>query len=212
MGEIQLVGLISPDESVSPIELRTIADWVLRPRLLGIPRVAQIIPMGGGVKQFQILISAQKLQKYRLTLEDVETHLSSISVNTTGGFINKDSQEFLIRNLGTTKSIEEIQGSVVGVHFGKPVLVKDIAEVKIGPAIKRGDSSINGSKVVLMSIHKQPGANTLELTEKIDQALLELEKNFPKGVKLEKDLFKQAHFIHSATRGGIVTGKQARLS
>ena len=198
MGEIQLVGLISPDESVSPIELRTIADWVLRPRLLSIPGVAQIIPMGGGVKQFQILISAQKLQKYRLTLEDVETHLSSISVNTTGGFINKDSQEFLIRNLGTTKSIEEIEGSVVGVHFGKPVLVKDIAEVKIGPAIKRGDSSINGSKAVLMSIHKQPGANTLELTEKIDQALLELEKNFPKGVKLEKDLFKQAHFIHSA--------------
>lgn len=198
MGEIQLVGLISPDESVSPIELRTIADWVLRPRLLSIPGVAQIIPMGGGVKQFQILISAQKLQKYRLTLEDVETHLSSISVNTTGGFINKDSQEFLIRNLGTTKSIEEIEGSVVGVHFGKPVLVKDIAEVKIGAAIKRGDSSINGSKAVLMSIHKQPGANTLELTEKIDQALLELEKNFPKGVKLEKDLFKQAHFIHSA--------------
>lgn len=198
MGEIQLVGLISPDESVSPIELRTIADWVLRPRLLSIPGVAQIIPMGGGVKQFQILISAQKLQRYRLTLEDVETHLSSISVNTTGGFINKDSQEFLIRNLGTTKSIEEIEGSVVGVHFGKPVLVKDIAEVKIGAAIKRGDSSINGSKAVLMSIHKQPGANTLELTEKIDQALLELEKNFPKGVKLEKDLFKQAHFIDSA--------------
>ncbi|MGE3608600.1 MAG: efflux RND transporter permease subunit [Bacteriovoracaceae bacterium] len=198
MGEIQLVGLISPDESVSPIELRTIADWVLRPRLLSIPGVAQIIPMGGGVKQFQILISAQKLQRYRLTLEDVETHLSSISVNTTGGFINKDSQEFLIRNLGTTKSIEEIEGSVVGVHFGKPVLVKDIAEVKIGAAIKRGDSSINGSKAVLMSIHKQPGANTLELTEKIDQALLELEKTFPKGVKLEKDLFKQAHFIDSA--------------
>jgi CzcA family heavy metal efflux pump len=198
MGEIQLVGLTSPDGSVSPIELRTIADWTIRPRLLSIPGVAQIIPMGGGVKQFQILISAKRLQTYRLTLEDVETHLSSVSVNTTGGFINKGGSEYLIRNLGTTKSIEEIEGSVVGIHFGKPVLVKDIAQVKIGPSVKRGDASINGSKAVLMSIHKQPGANTLELTEKIDHAIKELEKSFPQGVKLQTDLFKQAHFIESA--------------
>lgn len=198
MGEIQLVGLTSPDKSVSSIDLRTMADWVIRPRLLSIPGVAQIIPMGGGVKQFQILISAKKLQRFRLTLEDVETQLSSISVNTTGGFIDKDGKEFLIRNLGTTKSIDEIEGSVVGIHFGKPVLVKDIAEVKIGPAVKRGDSSINGSQAVLMSIHKQPGANTLEITKRVDEALLELEKNFPAGVKLEKDLFKQSHFINSA--------------
>src|SRR5690606_1773181 len=126
MGEIQLVGLTSPGDSVSPIELRTIADWVIRPRLLSIPGVAQIIPMGGGVKQYQILISAQKLQRYRLTLEEVENQLSSISVNTTGGFIDKGGKEFLIRNLGTTKSLEEIAGSVVGTHFGRPVLVKDI--------------------------------------------------------------------------------------
>lgn len=198
MGEIQLIGLTSPDGSVSPLELRTIADWTIRPRLLSIPGVAQIIPMGGGMKQFQILISAEKLQRYRLTLEDVETHLSSVSVNTTGGFINKGGKEFLIRNLGTTKSIDEINISVVGLHFGKPVLVQDIAEVKIGAATKRGDASINGSRAVLMSVHKQPGANTLEMTEKIDAAILELEKSLPKGVKVEKDLFKQAHFIHAA--------------
>ncbi len=198
MGEIQLVGLTSPDGTVSPLELRTIADWVIRPRLLSIPGVAQIIPMGGGVKQFQILISAKRLQTYRLTLEDVETHLSSISVNTTGGFINKGGSEYLIRNLGTTKSTDEIEGSVVGIHFGKPILVRDIAEVKIGPSVKRGDASINGSQAVLMSIHKQPGANTIELTHKIDDAIGELEKSFPKGVKLQKELFKQAHFIESA--------------
>ncbi|MBL7665621.1 MAG: efflux RND transporter permease subunit [Bacteriovoracaceae bacterium] len=198
LGEIQLIGLTSPDESVSPIELRTIADWVIRPRLLSIPGVAQIIPMGGGLKQYQILISAEKIQKYRLTLDEVETHLSSISVNTTGGFINKDGNEYLIRNLGTTKSINEIEASVVGLHFGKPVLVRDIAKVQIGPAIKRGDSSVNGHKAVLMSIHKQPGASTLDLTAKVDLSLAELEKSFPKGVRLEKDLFKQAHFIDSA--------------
>ena len=198
MGEIQLVGLTSPDESMTPIELRTLADWTIRPRLLSIPGVAQIIPIGGGVKQFQILISAERLQKYRLTLQEVENNLSSISVNTTGGFINKEGQEYLIRNLGTTKSMEEIEGSVVGVHFGKPVLVKDIADVKIGPQVKRGDASINGHNAVLLSIHKQPGANTLELTSSIEHALVELEKGFPKGVKLEKDLFKQSHFIESA--------------
>ena len=198
MGEIQLIGLTSPDGTVSPIDLRTTADWIFRPRLLSIPGVAQVIPMGGGVKQFQILISAKKLQLTRLALEDVETHLSSISINTTGGFINKDGKEFLIRNLGTTKSLEEIENSVVGLHFGKPVLVKDIATVQIGPGIKRGDASVNGSKAVLMSVHKQPGANTIELTKKIDEAIKEIEKNLPKGMKIERDLFKQSHFIEAA--------------
>lgn len=198
MGEIQLIGLTSPDGSVSPIELRTTADWIFRPRLLSIPGVAQVIPMGGGVKQFQILISAQKLQTSRLALEDVESHLSSISVNTTGGFINKDGKEFLIRNLGTTKSLDEIENSVVGLHFGRPVLVKDIGEVKIGPGIKRGDASINGSQAVLMSVHKQPGANTIEMTKKIDSAIAEMEKSLPKGMKIERDLFKQSHFIEAA--------------
>ena len=198
MGEIQLIGLTSPDETVSPLDLRTTADWIFRPRLLSIPGVAQVIPMGGGVKQFQILISAKKLQLTRLALEDVEEHLSSISVNTTGGFINKEGKEFLIRNLGTTKSLDEIQNSVVGLHFGKPILVKDIAEVRIGPGIKRGDASVNGHKAVLMSVHKQPGANTIELTKKIDQAIAEIEKSLPKGMKVEKDLFKQSHFIEAA--------------
>lgn len=198
MGEIQLIGLTSPDGSVSPLDLRTTADWIFRPRLLSIPGVAQVIPMGGGVKQFQILISAKKLQLTRLALEDVEAHLSSISINTTGGFINKDGKEYLIRNLGTTKSLDEIENSVVGLHFGKPILVKDIAKVQIGPGIKRGDASVNGSKAVLMSVHKQPGANTIELTKKIDEAVLEIEKNLPKGMKVERDLFKQSHFIEAA--------------
>lgn len=198
MGEIQLIGITSPDKSISPLELRTIAEWTFRPRLLSIPGVAQVIPIGGGLKQYQILISAQKLQNFRLTLEDVENHLSSVSVNTTGGFINKDGKEFLIRNLGTTKSIQDIENSVVGLHFGRPVLVKEIAEVKIGPAVKRGDASVNGSDAVIMSIHKQPGANTLVLTETIDEAIKELEKSLPKGLKVERDLFKQSHFIEAA--------------
>ncbi len=103
MGEIQLVGLSSKDHSISPMELRTIADWTIRPRLLSIPGIAQVISIGGGVRQFQILLSAEKIQKYQLTIEDVEHNLSDISRNTTGGFIDINQKEYLIRNIGNTK-------------------------------------------------------------------------------------------------------------
>lgn len=198
MGEIQLVGLSSENNSVSPIELRTLAEWVLRPRLLSIPGVAQVISIGGGLKQYQILIDAEKLKRHQLALEDVEKNLSLVSQNTTGGFIDQEGKEFLIRNLGTVKSEEEISNSVVGLHFGKPVLVKDIAEVKIGAQVKRGDGSVNGKPAVIMSIQKQPGANTIELTKRIDLAFEELSKSLPRDVKLETNLFKQAHFIETA--------------
>jgi len=198
MGEIQLIGLSSPDGKVSPLEIRTIADWTIRPRLLSVPGVAQVIAIGGGVKQFQILLSAEKIQKVQLPLEDIEKGLSKIGLNSTGGYINLDKKEYLIRNIGTVKSEEEILGTVVGLHLGRPVFVRDIAEVKIGPQIKRGDGSVNGKPAVILSIQKQPGANTIELTEKIDHALNDLEKSFPAGVVLNRDLFKQAHFIEAA--------------
>lgn len=198
MGEIMLIGLKSEDGSVSPIDLRTLAEWTLRPRLMTIPGVSQVISMGGGLKQYQILISAEKLKKFQLTLEDVEENLSRVSRNTTGGFIDLNQQEYLVRNLGTTRSLEDIANSVVGLHFGRPILVKDIAQVRVGARVKRGDGSVNAKPAVIMSIQKQPDANTVVLTEKIEKALNELEKALPKGVQLEKDLFKQSHFIENA--------------
>lgn len=198
MGEIQLLGLSSLRGEVSPLELRTFADWTVRPRLLAIPGVAQVVAIGGGVKQFQILLSAEKIQKHQLALRDIEEALSKISLNTTGGYIDLDQKEFLIRNIGTIKSEEDILNSVVGVHLGRPVYVRDIAEVKIGAQTKRGDGSVGGKPAVILSIQKQPGANTIELTQKVDQALLEIEKNLPKGTVFHKDLFKQAHFIEAA--------------
>ena len=198
MGEIQLLGLSAPDAQISPIDLRTIADWTIRPRLLSVPGVAQVIAIGGGVKQFQILLSAEKIQKYRLALDDIEKALSRISRNTTGGYIDLSKKEYLIRNLGAVKNENDILNSVVGLHLGKPVLIRDIGEVKIGSQIKRGDGSVNGKSSVILSVQKQPGANTVELTEKLDKALSELERGFPKGVKLERDLFKQSHFIELA--------------
>jgi len=198
MGEIQLIGLSSPEGKVSPIELRTFADWTIRPRLLAIPGVAQVIGIGGGVKQYQILLSAEKIQKVQIPLEEIEKSLSKISLNTTGGYIDIDKKEFLIRNIGTIRSEDDIKNTVVGLHFGRPVFVKDIAEVKIGAQVKRGDGSINGKPAVILSVQKQPGANTVDLTDTIDSALKDLEKSLPPGAILTKDLFKQAHFIEAA--------------
>lgn len=198
MGQIQLIGLHSPDGSVSPMDLRTIADWSIRPQLLSVSGVSQVISIGGGIKQYQILISAEKLKRFQLTLEDVHKNLQLVSANTTGGFLDLNDKEYLIRNLGTVKSIEDIQTSVVGLHFGRPVLVKDIAEVRVGHQVKRGDGSLNGKPAVILSVEKQPGANTVELTKRVDAALVEISKSLPKGVALEADLFRQSHFIESA--------------
>ncbi|MEY4617546.1 MAG: hypothetical protein RJB66_2506, partial [Pseudomonadota bacterium] len=209
MGEVQFVGITSPDNSVSLMDLRSLADWTIRPRLMTVPGIGQAIVMGGEVKQFQILVSSERLQKKSISLEDLKKALSEISENTTGGFVALGEKEFLIRPLGRANGIDEIRNSVVSMHFGQPVFVKDIAEVAVGPRIKRGEASINGKHAVLLTIQKQPNASTIELTRAIDKELDDLEKSLPVGVKIEKDLFKQSHFIESAignVKGALVDG------
>jgi CzcA family heavy metal efflux pump len=211
MGEIQFVGVTSPQGKVPPMDLRTIADWNLRPRLMAIPGISQVVVMGGEVKQYQIHVSSEKLQRKAVSLEDLKHALSEISENTTGGFIDINDKEFLIRPLGRASSIEEIENSFVAMHFGQPVFVKDVAEVKIGAKIKRGEGGINAKHSVIMTVQKQPNASTIDLTRAIDRELKEMEKALPEGVKLETDLFKQSHFIESsignveeALRDGII--------
>lgn len=198
MGEIQFVGLTRPDGKVSPMDLRTLADWTIRPRLMTIPGISQVVVMGGEVKQYQILVSSEKLQRSAVSLENLKHALAEISENTTGGFLNADNKEFLIRPLGRVASIEDIENSLVAMHFGRPILVKDVAEVRIGPKPKRGEASINASHSVVMTIQKQPNASTTELTKAIDRELGAMAKALPGGVKLETDLFKQSHFIEAA--------------
>lgn len=198
MGEIQFVGLSSPDGKVSPMELRTLADWNIRPRLMTVPGVSQVVVMGGEIKQYQILVSSRKLQQKGLSLEDLKHALGEISENTTGGFINISDKEFLIRPIGRVSSLEEIENSLIGMHFGQPVKVKDVAEVRIGAKIKRGEGSINGRHSVVMTVQKQPSASTIQLTRAIDEELKNIEKTLPAGAKLETDLFKQSHFIEAA--------------
>lgn len=211
MGEIQFVGVTSPEGNASPMDLRTLADWNLRPRLMTIPGISQVVVMGGEVKQYQIHVSSEKLQRKAVSLEDLKHALSEISENTTGGFIDINDKEFLIRPMGRASSIEEIENSLVAMHFGQPVFVKDVAEVKIGAKIKRGEGSINAKHSVIMTVQKQPSASTIDLTRAIDRELKEMEKSLPDGVKLETDLFKQSHFIESsignveeALRDGII--------
>lgn len=197
MGEVQLVGLSAKTEnSISPIDARTYADWIIKPRLQSIMGVSQVIVMGGGVKQFQIKLSAAKLNFYQLTLDDVLHNLGELSQNSTGGFLEKDGQEFLIRNLGRANSIEDVENTVVGNHLGKAILVKEIASVEIDAQTKRGEAGINGKAGVIISITKQPGANTIELTKKIDETIKDIKKDLPGSLEIYPNLFKQANFIN----------------
>jgi Cu(I)/Ag(I) efflux system membrane protein CusA/SilA len=200
MGEIQFVGLVSDGKASSPMDLRTLADWSIRPRLLTLPGVSQVIVMGGEVKQYQILVSSRRLHAKGLSLEDLKHALGEISENSTGGFLNIGEKEFLIRPLGRASSIEEIEDSLIGMHFGQPVRVKDVAEVRVAAKAKRGEGSINGQPSVVMTIQKQPSASTIQLTRLIEQELKAIEKSLPEGARLESDLFKQSHFIEAAIR------------
>ncbi len=198
MGEIQFVGLTSQDPSVTPMDLRHFADWILRPQLMTVPGISQVVVMGGDVRQYQILASSEALLARGLSLEELRSSLKKMSGNTTGGFIDIEGKEFMIRPLGRVTSLEDIKNSLVGVHLGNPVFVKDVAEVKIGAKTKRGEGSINGEHGVILTIQKQPSASTIDLTRLIDMKLAGMEPLLPKGFKLEKNLFRQAHFIQTA--------------
>lgn len=198
MGEILLVGLSSDSAEVSPMDLRTIADWTIRPRLLAIPGISQVIPIGGEVRQFQILLNSDELRKRNLSIGAVERALTEISQNTTGGFLDVDAKELLIRNIGRVKTLQDIEESIIGEFFGKAVLIKDVAQVKLGPQIKRGDAGINGKPSVILSVQKQPGVSTIDLTKKVEDTLKQIQATLPKGVTINPELFKQANFINAA--------------
>lgn len=198
MGEIMLVGLSATE--TTPMEVRTYADWVIRPRLLAIPGVAQVINIGGGVKQYQVSVNPATLDTYKISLREVMEAAEKANINTTGGFLDKASQEYLIRNIGRLTTTDELESSVITYRKGNPIFLKQVAKVGFGPRVKRGDGSVNGSPAVIMSIQKQPGANTVELTKRIDKALEEIQRSLPPDVKAHKEIFRQANFIEAAIR------------
>ena len=198
MGGIHLISVRSEDDSVSDLELRTLADWTIRPRILAIPGVAQVVNMGGGVRQYQVLVNPQRMRDFSISLAEVERAIGFSNSATSGGFLNRGGQEFLIRNMGRIETLDDLRNTVVALRGSVPVYVRDIARVEFGPQIKRGESSYNGQNSVIMQITKQPGANTLELTERVEAALDEIRAGLPEGVVVDPAVFRQADFISTA--------------
>ncbi len=193
MGQIMLVGVTSDSTDIS--ELRTLADFTIRRRLLSIPGVAQVIPIGGERKQYQVLVSSGKLKQFNLSIDDIDKALELTNQNTTGGFFDQYGSEILIRNIGRAQGLDDLKNTVVSNENGLPVLLSQVAEIEFGAAVKRGDASINGKPAVILTVEKQPGANTIALNDEVEKALKELEISMPPDVKLNPDIFQQKHFI-----------------
>jgi CzcA family heavy metal efflux pump len=196
MGEILFITLES--DRHSPMELRTVADTVLRRRLLAVPGVAQVIPTGGDQKQYQVLVRPDLLRQYAVSLKDVEEALRQGSQNSSAGFRVAGGQEYLIQGVGRATSENAIGSVVLTSREGRPIFIRDVAQVRIGPALKRGEGSHNAKPAVVLGIQKQPGANTLQLTRRLDETLDQIQTGLPEGMKIDRHVFRQADFIERA--------------
>lgn len=197
MGEIMLISLTS--EVVDPMELRTIADWSLRPRLLATGGISQVVVIGGEFKQYQILASPQKMQYYEVTLAELQKAAVESNSNSSGGFLNEFGNEYIIRGIGRSNNVHNIGQTVVRIHNGIPITIADIAKVVVGAASpKIGDGAENTEPSVILTVTKQPNTNTLDLTEKIDEAIAEIQKILPDGINVNTKIFRQSDFIESS--------------
>jgi len=200
MGEILLIALPADPAKINPMAVREYADWVVRPRLLTIPGVAQVIPIGGEVRQYRVELRPAQLQSLGVEREKLEAALRDFGANTSGGFLEGQGREYLIRQIGRSARIEDLQNLVVSVKNGQSILLKQVADVKLAPAIKRGDGSYNGKPAVILSVQKQPSADSVSMTRDVEKAIADLGKSLPKGMEAPSFLFKQADFIeHSVT-------------
>jgi len=195
MGQVLLVGVYSEGNKTEPIELRTLSDWVIRQRLLTIPGVAQVITMGGGRKQFQVLVNPDELLKYDVTLEDVEHAVANSNANATGGYLNDGGQEMLVRSIGRIEAIEDLQAVVVKAGRDRSITLGQVARVQEAAQVKRGDAAVNGAPAVMIVIAKQPGADTRLLTTNVMAALDELTPSLPPDVRINPEIYQQKEFI-----------------
>ncbi len=202
MGEILFVSLqvdsAAVDHPTSQQELRTLAEWVVKPAILGTGGVSQVTIIGGDYKQYQILADPVRMQAYGVTMADIEALGSSLSGNSTGGIIRDYGNEYALRGMGRTCDVDELGRTFVTMHNGHPVRLSDVAEVRIGSAPKQGYASCNATPAVILSISKQPNINTLRVTEKIEANLENIQKTLPPDVKMNTKIFRQADFIQSS--------------
>ena len=198
MGQILLVAITS--DRATAMEVRESADFVVRPRLLTIPGVAQVIPIGGEVRQYRIAPNPPALRSLGVTYEQIETGLNQFGVNTGGGFTDQHAREYLIRNIGRTTNLDDLRNIVVAQVNGGPVYLKQVATVEFAPKVKRGDAGYMGKPAVVVSIEKQPNVDTIRLTREIEQALKEITASLPQGMKADQIIFRQANFIEASIR------------
>ncbi len=197
MGEVMLIA-VTGDASTSPMDMRSVADWTVRRRLLAVPGVAQVVPLGGEVKQYQVLVDPPRLAAFGVTLQDVVLAAGGSNVNASGGVFMERGQEYLIRGTGRVQYVDDIAATVVAVREGTPVTIGDVADVRIGAATRLGEGSANASRAVILTVQKQPDTNTLELTESILQELADIESDLPAGMEINRGIFRQASFIETA--------------
>ncbi|MGE5443445.1 MAG: efflux RND transporter permease subunit, partial [Ignavibacteriales bacterium] len=185
---------------VSPMELRTISDWQIRQRILAIGGVASVVSIGGEVKQYQVLVDPLKLRAYDLTLAQVKEAVEKSNINVPGGFIYWGGAEFAVTGAGRINTLDDLQKTVVSVRDGTPITLSHLAQVKIGPEIKRGDGAFMNKPSVIGTISKAYDADTLTTTHKVEKALEEIKAGLPKGVDMNYHVFRQADFIESAIK------------
>jgi len=196
MGQILLIAVTS--KTASPMEVREIADFTIRPRLLAVPGVAQVIPIGGEVRQYRIAPLPSALRALGVGYEQIEQALRQFGTNTGGGFTDQNAREFLIRNIGRTTSLEDLRNIVVTTIEGRPILLRQLANVDFAPKVKRGDAGYMSKPAVIVSVEKQPNVDTVKLTQQITQVLAEMEASLPSGVKANEIIFRQASFIENS--------------
>jgi heavy-metal exporter, HME family len=198
MGEIMHVAIPIDVAKISPMAVREYADWVLRPRLMAIPGVAQVIAIGGEVRQYQVQPNTQRMAQLGISHEQLSAALRGYSSNTSGGFLELNGREYLIRNLGRTAKLDDLRSLAITAKAGQPILLRQIADVTFAPAIKRGDAGFEGKPAVILGIQKQPTADTIGLTRSIEAALVDMKKTLPTGLSEPKVTFRQASFIESS--------------
>jgi HME family heavy-metal exporter len=198
MGEIMQVAIPVDPAKISPMAVREYADWVLRPRLMAIPGIAQVIPIGGEVRQFQVQPNTARMSELGITHEQLEAALKGFSSNTSGGFLELNGREYLIRHLGRTSLLDDLKNLALGARNGQPILLRQIAEVTFAAALKRGDAGFEGKPAVILGIQKQPTADTVSLTESVEAAMEGMKASLPAGMEAPRVTFRQASFIEAS--------------
>lgn len=198
MGEVMQIAIPIDESKISSMQVREYADWVLRPRLMAIPGVAQVIPIGGQVRQFQVQPNTRRMAELGLSILQIEDALRGYSANTSGGFLESNNREYLIRHIGRTSSLEDLKNIAVSNRNGQTILLRQVADITFAPAVKRGDAGYEGGPAVILGVQKQPSADTVALTKKIESAIAELKQGLPTGMEAPKVTFRQASFIDAS--------------